>query len=275
MKNSLFYHCTFLLLVGTMISSCSKEQPETLSGTSEVEASLTASKRDGKVHIFKGPQVQYGSGKARSWISIDADGKPIEIGLVLTKEIFDNLEILPSDDITIELPLHQKAKEVTPFEHLAIKWAADGHGPVFFVPHFDLYFYMISNEERLAIPEYTSETDALFNNYPPEGYLPENYGTPPGQGAVYPEIGKHWLPMPLGNYLPFTSVMVLGSYNGEFIFMEPMMTVDMLMSSPNFSTSFAQPEYFQESNYYPTVYNIYEDAKTGDIVVSLSDFVGR
>lgn len=276
MRKPLFYHCAILLFMGTMIFSCSTtEEQEIVPEGNSILKNTVAEKEKEKLNVYKGPQVQYGWGKARSWISIDADGKPVEIALVLTQEVFDDLEILPSDDYTTVLPLHHKAKEVTPFEHIGIKWSAHGHPPAFLVPHFDLYFYMITNEERLAIPLYSPETDALFNNYPPEGYMPENYGTPPGEGAVYPQIGKHWLPMPLQNYLPFTSIMVLGSYNGEFIFIEPMMTAAMLMSSPDFSASFSQPEYFQESTYYPTVYNIYEDPETLDVHVTLSDFVLR
>ncbi|SDL35410.1 hypothetical protein SAMN04488034_103292 [Salinimicrobium catena] len=274
MKKPLFYHCAFLLFLGGMISSCStNEEAEVSSEANLVLENAVAKKEKEKINVFKGPQVQYGAGKARSWISIDAEGKPVEIALTFTQEVFDDLESL-SPTATV-LPLHQKAREVTPFEHIGVNWSPHGHLPVFLVPHFDLHFYMITNEERLAIPEYSPETDALFNNYPPAGYMPENYVTPPGEGSVYPQMGKHWLPMPLENYLPFTSIMVLGSYNGEFTFIEPMMTVDMLMSSPDFSDSFAQPEYFQESTYYPTVYNIYEDPETQDIHVTLSDFVLR
>ena len=271
MKKSLFYHFTLFLFIGTLVSSCSKTEEIDLNSEGEALDAIAAKKEE-KVNIFKGPQVQYGSGKARSWISIDSDGKPAEIALVFTKEVFDNLEVLPAETV---LTLHQKAKEVTPFEHIGVNWSPHGHLPVFLVPHFDLHFYMITNEERLAIPEYSPETDPLFNLYPPEGYMPEDYGTPPGQGSVYPQMGKHWLPLNLPDYLPFTAIMVLGTFNGEFTFIEPMMTVDFLMSSPDFSASFSQPEYYQESTYYPTVYNIYEDPKTMDIHISLSDFVFR
>ncbi|MFD2518316.1 hypothetical protein [Salinimicrobium flavum] len=44
---------------------------------------------------------------------------------------------------------------------------------------------------------------------------------------------------------------------------------------PDFSGEHSQPEFFAESNNYPTRYNIYEDSKTGDIYISLSDFVAR
>lgn len=277
MKKLLFYHCTLIFFIGTFFSSCSKNEELNEENTANFRSDnieeMAAKKAGERINVFKGPQVQYGAGKARSWISIDAEGVPVEIALLFTQEVFDDLDLLPPTGTV--LPLHQKAKEVTPFEHIGVNWSPNGHPPAFLVPHFDLHFYMITNEERLAIPEYSPETDPLFNLYPPEGYMPSNYATPPGEGSVYPQMGKHWLPMPLADYLPFTSIMVLGTYNGEFTFIEPMMTAAMLMSSPDFSASFSQPDYFQESTYYPTVYNIYEDPETKDIHVSLSDFVLR
>jgi hypothetical protein len=40
---------------------------------------------------------------------------------------------------------------------------------------------MISIAEQLAIPEWSLSTDAAFNLYPPLGYLPADYFTPPAQ----------------------------------------------------------------------------------------------
>lgn len=277
MKKLLFYHCTLMIVIGTVFSSCSKteeieEKPATLQN--ENFEGIAAKKSGEKINVFKGPQVQYGEGKIRSFISIDEDNFPVEIGFIITQEVFDNVDILPGFDIATAFALHPKAKEVTPFEHLALKWS-EGHPPAFFDPHFDLYFYMITNEERMAIPEYTPATEDAFTLLPPEGFMPANYGTPPGEGGAYPIIGKHWLPLNLPDYLPFTTIMVLGSFNGEFIFIEPMATLDYLTNNPNFSGSYSQPELFQESTNYPTRYNVYEDPKTHDVYITLSDFVAR
>lgn len=278
MKKQLFYHCTLLLVIGTLFSSCSKTEELVEDNTANFSRDnleeMAAKKAGEKINVFKGPQVQYGEGKIRSFVSLDEENFPVEIGFIMTPEVLDNLEILPGFDIATVFPLHQKAKEVTPFEHLALKWS-EGHPPAFFDPHFDFYFYMISNEERMAIPEYSPTTQDAFTLYPPEGFMPVNYGTPPGEGGVYPQIGKHWLPLNLPDYLPFNHIMVLGTYNGEYIFTEPMATVDFLLANPDFSGEYSQPVFFAESNNYPTRYNIYEDSKTGEIYISLSDFIAR
>lgn len=277
MKKLLIYHCTLVIVIGTIFSSCSKmeepaENPATLQ--SENFEGMAAKKAGEKFNVYKGPQVQYGEGKIRSFVVLNHENFPLEIGFIITPEVFNNLEILPGFDIATAFPLHPKAKEVTPFEHLALKWS-EGHPPAFFDPHFDLYFYMITNEERMAIPEYSPETEDEFTLLPPEGFMPADYGTPPGEGGAFPIIGKHWLPLNLRDYLPFNHITVLGSFNGEFIFVEPMATLDFLISDPNFSGPYSQPELFQESNNYPTRYNIYEDPRTHDVYVTLSAFVAR
>ncbi|MFD1095832.1 hypothetical protein [Salegentibacter chungangensis] len=283
MKKSMLYLNTSVIFLGTLFSSCSKtdeidqfsEDPSAKDLSVETLNLKYSGKNDEKLRVFKGPQVQLGEGKIRSWISLDSEDFPVEIGLVMTSEVFNNLEILPESHTPVVLPLHHKAKELTPFEHVGVNWQSAGHLPVFLVKHFDIHFYMITNEERLAIPEYSASTDAAFNLFPPEGYMPGDYGAPPGEDAVYPQMGKHWLPLDLPSYLPFTEIMVLGTYNGEFIFIEPMITLEVLQSNPDFSGAYSQPMYFQETSNYPTTYNIYEDADTGDVYVSLSEFVAR
>lgn len=279
MKKLLFIFCAVGIFLA--FTSCSQtDVQDLLPGEVNTESSMKNAGEDftnlnsEKLRVFKGPQVQYGQGKLRSFVSLNDENFPVEIGFILTQEVFEDLEILPSFDVTTLVPLHHKARQVTPFEHLAVKWSL-GHGPTFFTQHFDFYFYKISHEERMAIPEYGPATASAFALYPPEGFMPSNYGTPPGQAGVYPQIGKHWLPLNLPAYLPFTSIMVLGTYNGESIFVEPMATVDLLLSNPNVSEPYSQPEFFQESTNYPTRYNIYVDTKTGEIYVTLSDFVAR
>lgn len=278
MKKLLSHICTVFIL--GVFTSCSTDMHEPLPENANLKSSddnagFNIRRLDSeKLHIFKGPQVQYGDGKLRSFLSLDENNYPVEIGLIMTPEVFDNLEILPPEVVFTLLPLHHKAKEVTPFEHLGVKFSL-GHPPAFFAPHFDFYFYMISNEERLAIPEYTPATEGAFTLLPPEGFMPENYGTPPGEGGAFPQIGKHWLPLNLPAYLPFSSIMVLGSFNGESIFVEPMATVEFLQSNPDISVAYSQPEFFHESSNYPTYYNIYVDPKTQDIYITLSTFVAR
>tara|TARA_R100000935_G_scaffold34485_1_gene55132 strand:- start:2558 stop:3409 length:852 start_codon:yes stop_codon:yes gene_type:complete len=260
--------------------ACSPEEKLTLDPlATDVSRSLSAKENFEKINIFKGPQVQYGSGKARSWISVNHNGMPIEIGIELSEEVFNDLSLLETGhDLTTVLPLHHKAKELTPFEHLGLNYQPEGHGPVFWDKHFDFHFYTITNEERMAIPSYDAndpENVNAFNYFPDMSKMPDDYFKFPGQGGVYPMMGKHWVPKDWQTaYKPFTHVMILGTYAQKNIFIEPMVTVQYLLSGEEFSGNYSQPITFEEpGNNYPTKYNIYHDAKNNSVYITLSAFV--
>lgn len=282
MENS----CTLLkkmVLLGSLLFlySCSQDEminPDLQTNTSK---SFTVKANAIKLNVFKGPQVTLGYGKVRSWISVDSNDNPNEIGIEITREALLNPErdknSSPPAGSTIVIPLHQKANRLTPFNHIGLNWNPNGHEPehVFDVPHFDIHFYMISVEEQQAIPEWSPSTNELFNNYPPLGYMPADYFTPPDAATAEAQMGKHWLPVNLGDYLPFSKIMIYGSFNGNFIFVEPMITLEYLLSNEEFSLNYSQPEHFAKAGNYPTKYNIYHDTVTGSTFITLSDFVSR
>ena len=105
--------------------------------------------------------------------------------------------------------------------------------------------------------------------------MPADYFTPPGPATAEMQMGKHWLPVNLGAYLPFSKIMINGSYNGHFTFIEPMITLAHLLSNEDFSTTYSQPQYFEKAGNYPTRYNIYHNPETGKTYITLSDFVAR
>ena len=157
--------CTAALVLA--FTSCSTgDDQDLIPMTGDSETLLESSNVDlktfqsDKLRMFKGPQVQYGDGKLRSFVKLDDENSPVEIGFIMTREVFENTALLPPEDVLTVLPLHQKALEATPYEHLGIKWS-QGHPQAFFAQHFDFYFYKISNDERLAIPEYTRKPQQI------------------------------------------------------------------------------------------------------------------
>ncbi|HEY4618083.1 MAG TPA: hypothetical protein VIH09_07810 [Flavobacterium sp.] len=283
MENS----CTLLkkiVLLGSFLFlySCSQDEMINVDLQKNASKSFNEKMSADKVIKFKGPQVTLGDGKVRSWVSVDLAGDPKEIGIEMTREALLNPQgdkkSSPPAGSTIVIPLHPKASQVTPFDHIGLNWNPNGHEPehVFDVPHFDIHFYMISVEEQLAIPEYSPSTDALFNNLPPMEYWPENYFTPPGAATAEAQMGKHWIPTNLGAFLPFTKIMIYGSFDGNFIFVEPMVTLNyLLLNVESRNNAYSQPLKFAKAGNYPTKYNIYNDPKTGNIKITLSDFIHR
>ena len=224
--------------------------------------------------IFRGPEVTMGNGKANTFFKTDNNNTPLEIGFEMTKEALTGLPQDPTNFAasTFILQLDQKAKDLTPFEHLVINWQVHGHPPlnVFTVPHFDFHFYTITLAEQLAIPPYTPATAAQFDLLPPAGFMPASFKPDPGG---IPRMGKHWVE---GLPTSFSHLMVYGSYNGQVNFIEPMLTLAYLQAGTTTNISYAQPQNFAKAGkWYPTKYNIYMDTQTLKHYVTLSEFVKR
>ena len=89
-----------------------------------------------------------------------------------------------------------------------------------------------------------------FDNYPPPGYLPVDYITPPDGGTAVPMMGTHWIPLSFAP--PFTNILLYGTYDGEVTFVEPMNTLAYINSGVPFSEAYSQPTKFAKTGYYPT-----------------------
>jgi hypothetical protein len=268
MKQLALLQPVLLMGMAIILFSCQKEVSPRVSESNGL-LSASKSKQDLKFNTFKGPQVQMGDGKARSWITISHTGMPAEIGIEITADALTSQPQEQDAHPEYTLPLHQKALAVTPFDHIGINWNPGGHPPfdLFGVPHFDFHFYLISVEDQIAIPPH------FVTTLPPAGYMPSSYMPDP---VGIPMMGVHWSEP--GTVAPgtFTHTMIYGSYNDAFIFVEPMVTLDYLLSGSSVSKPYAQPTLFAETGtYYPTTYNIYWDEKKQHVYITLSNFVWR
>jgi len=269
------FSLTLLALAACAFSftSCKKEVSDT---AKPAVLSEQKANQDEKTNNFYGPEVSFGGGKVRSFVTLTHTGVPIELGVEISASAFAGLSTQPGEYSYI-VPLHQKARAATPFDHIEVDWNPYGHPPpgIYDVPHFDFHFYKISLDQQMAIPEYSPATASMFDAPPPTGYLPAGYI--PGPGGVA-QMGKHWLDVlsPEFNGGMFTRTFIYGTYNGAVTFDEPMITKAYIENTVSSSTNFRQPQYFSPNNtYYPTKYNVYTDAKTGDHYISLSGFVWR
>ncbi len=262
---------SFLVFIAAffMLPGCKKElQPQPMTSSEPVTSSLlSASDPDLKFNTFKGPEVEVGNGYARTFITRSHTGVPQELGVIFTNEALSGL---PAVNTPYVLDFHHKALESTLFQHVALGWSANGHplpGGAFIASHFDVRFFMMSLQDRLAIP--APPAPALYV-LPPTGYMPANY-FPDVPG---PLIGMHWTDKSFVAGVPVNHTMILGSYNGRFTFVSPIVTRTTLVNGASISLPWTQPQLFAEHGYYPTRYNIYKDDK-GNHYVSVSDFVLR
>jgi hypothetical protein len=75
----------------------------------------------------------------------------------------------------------------------------------------------------------------------------------------------------LKDSLPFTSTFIYGAFEGELIFWEPMITLDVLREARDSCLEIRQPQAFRRSGYYPTQYCVRQDGQ-GQRTVSLERF---
>lgn len=290
--NRLRYALPFIIATA-VLASCQKEktqsdqsvlvQNEVMTVSERIQVpeppgsntvSTTAAKNTNDYNTFYGPVVQMGNGHARSWINITrTDNKPLQIGIELTDGALENLPTDHTDFAasTFVLTLHQKAKAVTPFDHITLNWEVEGHPPagIYTVPHFDMHFYKITVAQQMAIT-------GVPGPAPASGYLPALYVI---RGATVPQMGTHWLD-PTSPELnpvlhpPFTHTFIYGSDNGHVHFLEPMITRQFLLDGTMVVRDIRQPLYFSPANtYYPEVYKIWKNEVNGRHYVALTNFV--
>jgi hypothetical protein len=245
--------------------ACQKEQNR---NDEALETSMTNSpaNQGEKYNTFKGDDIEVGNGYAHTFVTVSHAGVPRELGIVFTNEALSGL---PTTNAAYVLNFHHKALESTPFRHLALGWSANGHPlpGTFIASHFDIRFFMMSLEDRLAIP--APPASALYI-LPPAGYMPANYFP----DVPLAQIGMHWTDKSFIPGTPVNHAMILGSYNGEFTFISPIVVRAELANGTSVSLPWTQPQSFAKHGYYPTKYNVYEDDKERHYV-TLTDFVWR
>jgi hypothetical protein len=244
-------------LVATAMFSCKKKDDVTKAGT------------------FTGSEVEVQHGKGWSWVKLNADGNPEQLGLSINDAAINSMPVgtggggTHTHDNSVVFPLHAAAKANTPFDHLGVDWNPNGHEPagIYDKPHFDFHFYMITEGQQAAATDMTKlETD------PAADYLPANFIG----GAPVPQMGKHWIDVTspeLTGQVPFTQTFIYGSYDGKVTFLEPMITLDFLKATTTFVRPIPQPAKYKKEGYYPTRMRISKHDGVTDVV--LEGFVKR
>ena len=265
------------IVLGLLFSGCQKELNRDAQRNEEI--AVASNRQADFINTFYGPEIHLGDGKVRSFITITHEDVPKEIGIEITEGLFQNL---PTAYTEMHIPLHHKATEVTPYDHVEMDWMPNGHPPAYFqLPHFDIHFYMLPEEDQMAIPAPNATNTSLASTAaygrPSPGVLPADYTV---ASAAIPMMGRHWLDK-FADVLPpsnqtFTHQFIYGTFDNKVIFLEPMVTRAFLLSGTDVHKTIKQPTIFDPTGtYYPTRYNIYTDETTGKVYVTLDQFVLR
>jgi hypothetical protein len=288
----------------------------TVSTASPVSASLDRAGFDqAGAHRQYGTPAKLGNGMIRTYVVLDQknSGRPLEVGVAMSEASLDGLPAPTA--MSAEMKGHDHgpsngnvylldlpAQNPTPYKFVQFDWNPSGHEPegVYTLPHFDFHFYTVPVEVRNSIvpsdPQYFEKAANLpqqSERYP--FYL--DAGTLAGgapQGAVsVPLMGLHWLDVRSpelqqlagnpGAWQPFTKTFIYGSWNGQFIFDEPMITrahilakktaTDPAVIDEIIPVSTAQR--YSPAGFYPSAYRIMWDAQAKEYRVALTQLSWR
>jgi len=141
----------------------------------------------------------------------------------------------------VTLPLPEAAQERTGVRSLKLYWEAHGHPPgPYLVPHFDFHFYTISQAdlEALDCSDVSKPADLPIGYDLPDVEIPELGNL---IGLCVPKMGMHALRTEeLESEEPFDGTLVIGYYGAKPIFVEPMLTRELLLQEQTFSLEVPQ-----------------------------------
>ncbi len=271
-------------------------------------AATAETNNEPKVARVYGKATKVGNGIVRSYVLYDARDRtvPREIGVALSEGAMDSLPSsgaghhdghMETHEFLIDLPQGHN----TPFKFVEMNWNPAGHEPegVYLnVPHFDFHFYTVSKAERDAIMPSDPEFANKANNVPTGDYVPPMTaplgppGVPPA-GVAVPMMGVHWVDLRshelqgiLGKpeaFKPFDATFIYGSWNGQYHFLEPMITRAHLLARKNAANvadrdqrlEISVPAKYQKPGYYPVAYRILWDADAKEYRVALTELTKR
>lgn len=260
------------------------------------------------IHRMYGTPLKVGNGRGRAYVELDArdDNAPRELGIALDEAA---LEGLPTDgtghhgghgtvhQYNFALP----PNHATPFRFVEVNWNPTGHEPDGVYegfPHFDFHFWTADSSLRASIvPENPRYVDAA-NALPTAEYVPASNAVlgPPGappSAITVPRMGVHWVDLRspelqklLGNdaaWKPFTATFIHGSWDGQFVFWEPMITRAYLLAKKTATDAavrdevlpIGMPAKYQVPGYYPQAYRITWDDKAREYRIALTGLVAR
>lgn len=229
-----------------------------------------------KAMTYNGPSQDLGEGRAYAFTTLSDRGEPLAIGIRMSETTLMGLPAEPphgADAWEYILPLPKEAA-ISGYDHIGLDWNPKGHIPkgVYNTAHFDFHFYLINQEERENITAKGEDLPKAHKAPAPE-FMPEGYVLP--EGTEVPRMGAHAIDptSPEFNNLPFTKTFIYGFYDGQMVFLEPMMTKAFLETNPNTTDRIKLPRTYAKNAYYPTAYSVKYNVAQREYEVSLRDLI--
>lgn len=244
------------------------------------------------LHYRYGESVALGDGRARTYVVVDGmTGGPVEVGIALTEAALEGLPEHSPDhgpgthgaysEYLLELPAHNP----TPYRFVELDWNPHGHGGPHTAPHFDFHFYRVPLSVRNEIDLKAPDFEARAARLPSAEELPAGYvsthvllNTTPA-GMTVPRMGLHWVdpasPELPPQSKPFTTTFIVGTWDGQVVFDEPMITREFLLAhragqADADSMPIPVTRRYARPGHYPTSYGITWDERQREYRVALT-----
>ena len=142
--------------------------------------------------------------------------------------------------------------EATAFDHVMLNWNPQGHEPaeLFGKPHFDFHFDMVDMATIEAISPDDPNYAAKAEHAPEARYVPQDYAVPPGApvaAQAVPGMGVHLVDSSDTSLVPgaydFKQIIINGTWDGRYTFIEPMITREWLLTKPASSRRSSSPRH--------------------------------
>ncbi|MCZ7565004.1 MAG: hypothetical protein M5U08_15510 [Burkholderiales bacterium] len=268
-------------------------------------AAPIAAAADVKV-ISSAPQSM-GKGKARLYVALDASGHPLALGVSMDKAALEGLPTEPNATSRCfdkngngKMDAHEcigdyervftlpaaAAQALAPFEWASFNWNPHGHmtpaPPPWAEPHFDFHFYTADREAVKTIrPGPCGELIHCDDFKKATRPVPAQYMHPDhiNVDAAVPDMGNHLINVKAPELQKggprFTHTFIYGAYDGQIIFLEPMITHAFIASGPDMCAPIKQPKAWQVAGSYPTKYCVRHLKGVDRYTVSIEGFVKR
>lgn len=232
--------------------------------------------------MVMGESKPLGHGTMTAWVKLDPHGRPLALGVTLTEAAISGLPTKATPDrespitsLEDALVFPPEARE-TAFEHVGVSWHPYGHEPFehWGAPHLDFHFFLVDQLARAGMTSVGDDTLRMFKP-PPSNMVPADYVD---AHIAAPNQGDHWVDRLAREFHGhgLDDTFLYGSYNGEIVFWEPMISVPYWLSHPDKLVNIKLPrDYARRGVYYPTQYRMSYDPVAHTYSVAYEGLVRR
>lgn len=246
-----------------------------------------------------GAAQRIGNGTVRTYVLYDPANRtvPIEVGVALSADALEglpapmpmgNADAMSSHFDTHERLLELPAQNPTPYRFVQVNWNPGGHEPpgVYDEPHFDFHFWTVPVDVRNGIVPSAPRFAERAARYPGAELRAPFYvdaataAKAPAAAVAVPLMGMHWVDVRSGEFngQRFTKTYIYGSWDGAFVFDEPMITRAHLVAKRDAADPAVRDEIIPvptaerraAAGFYPSAYRITYDAETREYRVALT-----